>query len=501
MRPLILGAFTLVAVGCGTRGDLYVEKLAPLALVATSSALVQVVPQTNTAVIIPADGTAPQATRISPQARLARALPDGDTVAVLGGAAKSPVLDLVSVSRGSVQTLEVPGPFDALAPSPDGSLLVLSYLATGRVAGLAARNLNEIALVDLGSGSVSRLQLNTESLAPRQVVFTPRTSSRRLVAVGLDRGVAIFDPTRPLAQVRRVALRPSTATQDSAVLELDFSNDGHWLFVRASGIDDVIVIELGEEAGTQELTASVNFVAGGNGLSDIEVPRSDALPNAVLAVYAGSREAVLLDARGLEDNVVRLPLPDPLSAGHFFGNRVLLSDGRYRSVVAWDPLQGLSGVAMLGAGFDAKLEAQELGQTVFAHPSIGAAGSALSVVSIEAQSSRLRVRLQSIQMTAPASAWALDHSGQRLFFAVPKDSMVVRLDLPTMALAQVTLDASISVLLHLPGTDTLAAVHPGNGLGDLTLLLAEQLERTAGRRVRDVALTGELNRPEDEGTP
>ncbi|MHB8877038.1 MAG: hypothetical protein ACYC8T_25360 [Myxococcaceae bacterium] len=505
MRGPALAAAALLtlalAPACGSRGGLYTQRLAPLPVVATLDALVEVVPQTGRAVVVPADGSSPRALPISPGARVVRALPDGDTVAILAGTLKVPVLDLLKVSDGTVTTLTVPGPFDTMTASPEGDWLVLTYSATGRIPGLAARNLNEIAVVDLVSQTVERMQLDTESLAPRMVVFGPSTAPRRLVAVGLDRGVAVFDPRTPAVPARRIALRPAGSTAETSVLEAAFSPNADWLFVRASGVDDVIVIELGEAAGTHEITASVNFVAGGSGLTDIAVPGIAALPDAVLAVYAASREVLLLDARGIEDKVLRLPLADPLTGVHVLGGRALISDARYRTVVAWDPVTGLSGSAVLDAGFDVRLFSDGMGRAMFGHPSIGGGGSSLSVVSVEDGVSRLRVRLQSIQLSLPASTVSLDDGGQRLFFIGRGDTTLVGLDLRTLELAQVTLDAQATSLFHLPGSDTVAVVHSGNDFGDVTLLPATGLDRGLALRVRDFALTGDLDRPYVEGAP
>jgi hypothetical protein len=432
---------------------------------------------------------------------VARALPDGDTVAVLGGPLKAPVLDLLSLSEATVTTLPIPGPFDTMTPSPEGDYLVLTYSATGRIPGLAARNLNEIAVVSPASQRVVRMQLDTESLAPRMVVFAPTTAWRRLVAVGLDRGVAVFDPLDPVTPARRIALRPAGSVAETSVLQAVFSADGHWLYVRASGVDDVIVIDLRDTAGSREISASVNFVAGGTGLTDIEVPDIAELPNAVLAVYSGSREAVLLDARGLEDNVVRLPLADPLTDAQFLNGRAIISDSRYRTVVAWDPLAKLSGSAVLDAGFDVRLFSKRLGRALFGHPNIGGGGSSLSVVSVESQETRLRVKLQSIQLTLPAATATLDDLGERLFFVGRNDVTLVGLNLRTLELSQVTLDQSASAVLYLPQNDRLAVVHADNEFGDVTLLPAGQLDRAAAVRVRDFVLTADLDRPYEEGSP
>lgn len=493
--PLLLAS--LVLVSCGSRGDLYTSELKPLPLLATSDALVAVVPQTRRAVIVPADAAAVTSVQISEGARSAHLVPPGELVAILAGTARRPVLDLLSPDERRVATLGLPGPFDAISFSPEGDLAVLTYSAAARLPGLAARNLNEIALLDLVSHQVTRMLLDTESLAPRQVVFAPRASARRLVAVALDRGVALFDARRPELPPRRISLRPPGSTTETTVLEALFSSTGRYLFVRASGVDDVVVVEIGEGAAG-ELTASVNFVAGGTGLSDIDAPASASLPHAVFAVYGGSKEAVLLDARGIADNAVRLPLNEALTQLRpLDGARALIFDGKLRSVVAWDAGQRRSGSAVLEAGFDSIFLAPSQARAVLTHPSVGAAaggGAALSVISVEDAASRLRARVHPIQLAAPAGAGVLDAAEQHLFFAGKSDPTLVSLDLRSLEIRQFLLDAPAAGLLHLTRRDTVAALHGGRP-DDVTLIPAGAFERPAAVRVRDFLFTADLDRP------
>ncbi|MFN7145874.1 MAG: hypothetical protein ACK4YP_19010, partial [Myxococcota bacterium] len=78
-------ALLLTGAGCGTRGSLYTGALAPLPFVATEGALIQVVPQTSTAVVLPGDGSPPRAVPISPGARSVTVSPTRQFVAIIGG--------------------------------------------------------------------------------------------------------------------------------------------------------------------------------------------------------------------------------------------------------------------------------------------------------------------------------------------------------------------------------------------------------------------------------
>ncbi|MFZ5469865.1 MAG: hypothetical protein ACOZIN_10560 [Myxococcota bacterium] len=478
----------LLLTACGTRGDLFVQPLTPLPLLATRSALVQVVPQTSRAVVLKPP-QAPVDLELSAGARVAAHVPGSELVLVLAGSLREPRLDVVDTQALTAEHLEVPGLFDAIHLSPDGQHAVLTYSATTSGTPLAARNLNEIALVELSSRTVTRIQLDTESLAPHAVVYGPDEAARRLVAVALDRGVALFDAKRPTEAPRRISIRPQGVPTEATVLEALFSQDARFLFLRASGLDDVIVVEL--EPSAQGVSASINFVAGGQGLADIDLSSGG-----VLAVYAQSKEALRLDPRGIIDNVLRLPLPDTYNAVRPLSNeRVLLFGPSTKQVTAWDVTDGRSGTAVLdGVGASVGI-AEPLGKALFAHGSLSAGGgSALSILTVEDAATRLRARIQSIQLVRPASVFALDERKERLFFAADGDGAVVTLDLRTLQLAQVSLDASPRALFHLPEGDWLAAVHSNIPLGDVTFVPAGSQDRTQALRYSYFGLTGDLDR-------
>ncbi|MBL8917316.1 MAG: hypothetical protein JNJ54_00525 [Myxococcaceae bacterium] len=494
IRALLTGLIVLLA-GCGRRGSLYDAAIVPLPLVATSKAVVQVVPQTRRAVVV-TPGETPAMLLVTPGARAAVKVPGRDALAILSGTARAPRLDLLDVEAREVTTVDMPGAFDRVTFSPEGAFGVLSWDAV-RSAGLAARNLNEVGLLNVAAQTVSRVQLDTEGLAPRFVQFGPPVGGRRLVAVALDRGVALFDALRPEVPARRIALRPAGSTVDAAVVELLFSRDTRWLFVRTLGVDDVVVIELGAEVGAP-VSASINFVAGGTGLADLELA-PEAAGDAVLATYSVSGEALLLDARGIQDNVKRLQLPASLpSLATLAPGRVLLWSPASRSAVVWDVLDGRSGVTTLSGVPDRAFVLPQLGRAVLTFPSVESGASALDMVSVTDEPNRLRVRAQTIQLARKPSAVTLSADQESLFIAVPQGTQpaVVTVELRSMGLAEVLLDAPVTGLLHLPSEGQVVADH-GSPFGDLSFLPVGATERRSVRRVADFALSGDLDRPED----
>jgi hypothetical protein len=487
MKRVLVSMLVLLA-GCGTRGTLYKETLKPLPLVATTSKLVMVVPQTRRAVVLTPGENTPGGLLISKGARYAQRVPGSDVVAILTGTAKAPRLDLVDAASGDVETLDVPGFFDAIHFSPDGRFGVLVY-GQGGASGIAARNLNEVGLLSVTAHTVARLQLDTESLAPTEVLFGPTEPGRQLVAVTLERGVALFDALHPEVAPRRISIRPQGSSSESTVLQTVFSGGGTFLFLRASGLDDVIVIELGNEVG-QPVSASINFVSGGRGLTDIAAP-PPGYESSVLAVYSGSSEAFLLDAHGIADNAKKLAMTAPLSQVHLLqGARVLLWDERSRTVAAWDISDGRTGAVVLDSVFSLPTVVESLDKGFFPSP------ATLSVVTVVEETNRLRPQIQAIQLSSQVGASTLDAQRQRLFFAVSGSSALVTMDLHSLQLAEVTLDQPAQGLFYLENGDWLVADH-GGPMGDVTLLPAGSSERSAARRYTDFAFTDDFDRPGD----
>jgi hypothetical protein len=488
----------VVALGCGRRGTLYDAAIAPLPLVATSAALVQVVPATRRAVIVTPGTPTASAVVIGAGVRTATRIPGTETVAILSGTVRAPRLELLNVETREVAVLDPRGSFDRISFSPDGRFGVLTADFT-RTSGLAARNLNEAALLDVTTSTVSRLQLDVEGLAPRLVVFGPAESARRLVAVALERGVAVFDATRPEVPARRITLQPPGSSTETNVAQMLFSRDAKWLYVRASGLDDVVVIELGAEAGSP-VSASINFVAGGSGLSDLELA-PPSLGDSVLALYAGSSEVMVLDARGIGDNNRKLTLPASMQYMEALSDRRVLLWGPAVTAV-WDVVDGRSGVATLLAAPERVLVSPGAERVMLSQANSATAPGVLTTLAVTEETNRLRLRTQPIQLARKPSATALSADGEVLFLAIPPgtgstQTAVVTAEVRTLALSEVLLDAPVTNLFHLDGPGVVAAEHSGNVLGDLSLLPTGASERAAVTRLSDFALTGDLDRPED----
>jgi hypothetical protein len=487
----------LALSACGGQGTLFTSPLKPLPTVATASAIVTVVPQTNRAVVLRPDVPTPVALRLSPGARLARRIPHADALVVLTGTARAPTVDLLDLAANEVQSLPLPGFFDGVTFSEDGRFGVFTYDASTSSGPLVARNLNEVGLLTTASRTVTRLQLDTESLAPRGVLFGPIEPNRQLVAVTLERGVAVFDALHPEVAARRITIRPPGTSSESSVEEAIFSRDARWLFLRATALDDVIAIELGTEVG-QPISASINFVSGGRGLTDLE-PSPEQFPDSVLAVYAVTRELWLLDARGIQDNSKKLVSPEAISTVSVLGgSRVLAWDSRgSKGVVAWDIADGRSGSSVLDGATGSATLVPAMGKALFFHATTASGGPSLTTVTLAEETNRLRLRLQSIQLSRTVASSAVDDASQRFFFAVSSSNAVVTLELATLRLAEMPLDTASTTLHYLPDLDFLASVNGGSDrLGDVTMWPAGAVDRPTAIRFTDFLLTGDLDRAE-----
>lgn len=248
----------------------------------------------------------------------------------------------------------------------------------------------------------------------------------------------------------------------------------------------------------QPPSASINFVSGGRGLTDLEAP-PEGFPDTVLAVFAITRELWLLDARGITDNSKKLISPEAIStAAVLSGTRVLAWDSRgSKGVVAWDLADGRSGSSVLDGTTSSATLVPSMGKALFFHSGTTTGGPSLSTVTVSDETNRLRLRLQSIQLARAVQTSALDDVSQRLFFSVSASPSVVTVELSTLRLAELPLDTPSSTLHYLPDVDFLASVNASTDrLGDVTLWPAGEIERSRAIRFTDFLFTGDLDRAE-----
>lgn len=164
-------------------------------------------------VVLDLDDGALVATRRLPLAAAAPALvaavPDSNAALVLSPDDR--LLEVVSTDdstdRNAHRTIDLGAPFEGLVVSPDGDLAI-AYYPPG-TADAVFHNENEIALVDLASGAVTRRTLASLGGGPRTIALSPVAGGRRFAFVLSDEHVAVLaldDLDQPERSVPLVSL-------------------------------------------------------------------------------------------------------------------------------------------------------------------------------------------------------------------------------------------------------------------------------------------------------
>ncbi|HEY0840192.1 MAG TPA: hypothetical protein VGD74_08400 [Vulgatibacter sp.] len=497
----VAAVFLLFALAaCGSRGERWNQSLVTHGPVAIGDRLAWLDETLGLLVVLdPASEEVPGCvTTVAAPRGLAAA---GGDALVTGMRGSEPVVQRIHPGSGNSAEIILPAAFDRIAVSPDGAhALALHDPAQAPRAGIpAARNLNEFAVVDLGAGESTRLVLQTGAVAPVGVRFTADGS---LAAVLFDRAVAIVEMRKPYPVVTVPLKLPSG--QPLRLQEAVLAADGSHLFLRTSGLDDVISIAIDRGAGS--LSASVNFLGpeGGGTLLAIAVPVEPA--GSVAALYAG--RAVLLDADGdttRERSVALAGTPNRIAS---LGDGLLLLHGDVGQsgsayVAAWDPAA-------------ARLAQDRLAGPILAAPQVAAgvaffatsaadAGGALTAVTAEREELRLRLRLRPVGLDGVPVATAIDPDDGTLFVgldvvrkgsdAAPipgdedegKTGALVSVGAADLSIHGFTLDRTIADL-GLVGA-YVYALHPFE-LGEITAAPKGDLRRGAAMQFDGVLLTG-----------
>ncbi len=327
-----------------------------------------------------------------------------------------PELFAIDAVSGAASRIPLRAAFDRIWVAPGARHAVLSYLGDGRPApgAPAARNPNELEVVELGADVAQSVVIESESLAPRSVVFDAQAT---MAAVLLGTGVSIIDLARPNRRLD-VPFELAGGGQLTPV-EAEFMPDGKALVVRAAGTSDVIVISI--ESSGEGISGSINFLFAPSGgtLNDFVIPKSPALAGKIAAVYDGeaSVAAILsIDGDASSTQTVRLTRRFGRIC-ELDGSTLLIHDARAAGeaglgqpiVAAWDPTadrvrqdelssSGVSGEVRLGNGV-----------AYFEHRGEGI--SAITAVRAERRGARLELDLRPIGIGGGLSAVA-DFGGE-----------------------------------------------------------------------------------------
>ncbi len=426
----------------------------------------------QTLVIVP-PGQAPLAISLPASPRNLRLTPDGTVALVATGDATNPGLTLVGLTGGALGTrADVPLPAgpDVIHVSPDGRFALLTYSAAASTSSVGILNPNEIVVVDLSSHAAQSVALGTDSPAPTSVTFAvPGEGGTQLAAVLFDKGLAVLDLGSVTASgtmggdggqpdVLTVPVRVNGGPQVSPLKALfsSFVDGAGYLYVLAAQSDDVIAVSI--TTGSGNLTGAINFLSGGQGLTDIALPLGAPPPSSVQALYGS--EAVQLDASGVAQNQVSAAIAT--GATHLMpagSGLTLVAGNNQSSLTAWDPSAGA--VMALTLDGPASLIAPAPNGNIAIAAVAGSDGAELVVIDIGQDSLGPRLTATPLLLAGGLSAFAFDPPGTEVYFVESGQSLLARLNLGTLAHVEATLDSvprSVGLVAGSPGAGSPAAV-------------------------------------------
>lgn len=410
------------------------------------------------------------------------------------------------------EDVEVPLParFDRILPAPSGRFAVLldDPLRGPDAATGLTRDANEIAIVDLERRAAETVDLATESVAPRAVVFGPQDRA----AVVLDAAVVVLDLAAP---ERRLTLPLRLGADDPLRPEqVVFSPDGRHVFVRATGTPDVVALTLTEADGGLDGRVNLLFAPGALRLWDLVVLDAPGFEASVVGVFeaaqgsllahllvdgrAATVRAVAVDVRALED----------LGGGRVLAHAAIGDTAGGDALVGWSALDDRVDVERL-AGPPSGAPRVAGGVAFFGHAAQGR--DALTVVSVADASPAVRVDLRPLLVEGQPRGVAV--AGDRVVLAADvaregsgaapayagadpdRTGVLAVLDAAGAPLGGLTLDDPV-VAVGVVG-DHLYAVHP-DAFGDVTVVPRDDPSRAAARRWDGLFVNGLLDAADEE---
>jgi hypothetical protein len=442
-RAVFRSLALLWLAACNSRGPFYDNALVTEGPFAGSTRLVTLNVNTGALILIdPLNAAVPTGVALPPKARHLTLTPDGTTALVAAGDAFGPELVRVGLNGtapGASTVIALPATTDLINPSPDGHYALLTHSATSAGGNVGVIDPNEAVVVDLSSNTPTRTNLGTGSANPLGVVFAvPSNGGVQLAAVLFGGAVAVLDLANPGEVVRTpLQARGSSPLTPVKALFSTFASGLGYLYIQAQGSDDIVTLALQAATPQQKLSATLNFLAGGTGLSDIGLPSGTVASHTVLALYSGSKQVYSLDAAGMVDATIVTALGG--TATHllpFAGTlQIAYTLAASPDVFVWDYALGSVTTATLDGPFQS-LQVSPDGLHAAAAVS-GTSFPEMAILTALAGSAGPKVSIHPLQLGASAISPTFDASGQALYFGEANPDFLVRLD--PSSLAYVTL--------------------------------------------------------------
>ncbi len=458
-------------------------------------------------------------------------------------AAELDVIDAVAPAppASPVMNLTLTGRFDGLAQSDDGRFLVLYHTPGGQAQNDSALfNPNEMTLVDFATPSLadpSKPSVNPKTIrsrggVPSDILFSPSypfTLGPRTLAVVLSQNyVTILDLNNPDHTEISVPLCPQSAGCNLTPVQAVFDPDNLNIYVRASGVKDIYQIKLTDlvAAGQtptppgNDFLASLSLLAVGSTAADMALYGSGK-EHTRLAVAAGdARSLVIINPHTSQTISVTTSIAVNQIVP-FFAPSPAAPDRASLQALLVDRLQGNTSVIF------ADLEQVETqGGLSLADFSLGAAATevhplldqgivvlvagrfsgsaALTVVDLATRSfsafgSSSPLSLPTFETRSPSRLWSVN-SGTDLLHL----NLVARAGGARLTTGETWLDQNITSILPLAASSTertsdltryLVVGHDDpNGIGNLTILDAENPDRASARTAYGFLFTDYLKR-------
>ncbi|MBS2032180.1 MAG: hypothetical protein JST54_30050 [Deltaproteobacteria bacterium] len=503
IRTNAVALAAVAALGCGTRSASWDAPIDVVGPVVAANELVWLNRSQSVAEVLdPSGAKLPMGLDVLALPRTLAATPNG--FVITGGRGDAPLFDAISLPDGTRRSLTVGGAYDHIAVSDDGHYAVLSFdpAIAPAPGGPAARNNNQITVVDLFAFTQTTLSLNTESLAPEKVIFSPGDP---VAAVVMDGTIVLLALDQPTHQVQvPLKLPDGTVLHPQQTL---FAPDGKYLYVRTANSDDVLALEVDVSDAGIESAVNFLFFPGASGLVDIAVPQGAGFNRYVAALYqgAGSGTAALLDATGNTSltHVFSSLAGVPSHFADLGGGALLIYPSSGTAVAGWEPLVDRTDTDILPAAPNGSPLVSH-GHAFFVHASVStSAGAAaeLSGVTLVDDGSRLVLHQSPLELDGSPTASAIDPASGLLLLGVPVNAMgsgaapvpgedpndtsritgsVVTVQPDSLALGGLVLDDGV-VQMGVAGTFGFATHQ--SALGDVTFFPLQGASRADAMRV------------------
>ena len=457
-------------------------------------------------------------------------------------AAELDVIDAVPPPPPKLPVTSYPltGRFDALAQSDDGRFLVLYHSPSGQSQNdTALYNPNEMTLVDFtppANPTVPSLTPKTiRSLGgvPSDIFFSPSyifAAGPRTLAVVLSQNyVTILDLNNPDHTEISVPLCPQSSGCNLTPVQAEFDPDNLNIYVRASGAKDIYQIKLTDLVALgqpmpappgNDFLASLSMLAVGSTAADMALYGSGKDNTRLAVASADAKSLVIIDPHTSHTITIATSIPTSQIIP-FIRPALLTTDKPRRQALLVDRLLGSTSVIF------ADLEQVETtGGLSLTDYSIGAAASevhpfldqgivvlvagkfsgsaALTVVdlanrSFSAFGAGSPLSLPTFETRNPSRLWSVD-SGTGLCYL----NLVARTGGARLTTSETWLDQNIFRIVPLAVSSTERIGDPTrylvighddpNGIGNLTVLDAENPDRASARTAYGFLLSNYLER-------